>query len=260
MRRRRRAGCALLIAAGLAAPARAEVCRFEGTTSYAGRVQVRVATGEAAGLLTVDVTARLQASPWRLWDVQFLAQETSTWRAGVLQSVAVNGRYLVNGRPRRQQWDVFAPGREPLRAQAKTESDFRKRYPAFLWAWDPSRFALPWLAAFPIAEAERRPDLDMARPADTRTPFALAFHWVRSLPPGPLTVFLPGWKRDAFVPETVTAVPGGLRMSLQHPAVGPGPAWAEVMLTPDRHIGRIRFEIHAPAGDGDGTITATGCE
>ena len=253
----------LLAALLLAGPAQGEVCRFQGAASYAGRIAVQVATTEAAGLLTVDVTARLDAAPWRLWDVQFLAQEISTWRGSVLQSVAVNGRYSANGTPRRQQWDVFTLGPAGLlatRAQAKTLGDFRKRYPSFVRVWDPARFAEPWLAAFPATQSERRPDLDLLPvPPGVRTPFALAFHWVRTLPPGPVPVFLPGWKRDALVEETLTSVPAGLRMALRHPAIGAGPAWAEVTLTPDRHIARLTFDVHAPAGEGAGWIAAAGC-
>ena len=83
---------------------------MRGERATQAAVAVRTEVAEASGLLTVDVTTRLDAEPWWLWTVQYLTEEISTWRAGELQSVAVNNRYSVNGRPKRQQWDVFIGG------------------------------------------------------------------------------------------------------------------------------------------------------
>lgn len=254
----------------LASPAgAAEVCSYAGRTSYSGHVAVRTEVSEAAGLTTVRVLARLDASPSWFWDVQYLADEISTWRGGVLQSVAVNGRYSVDGRPRRQQWDVFVRGQGGLQAsrvQAKTAADFRRRHPGFMRHWDVAQFGGPWLADYAAAGPERRPDLDLpagSMPPLLRTPFALAFHWSRFLPAGGevVPVFLPGWKRDARVDAPVA--PGAdrrWRMALRHPALGrSGPSWAEAVVSAGR-LRRITFEVRAPVGDGQGWVDLVGCE
>ncbi len=256
---------AVLAACLMAAPAAAETCSFVGETSYRGRVAVTAAATETGGVLTVHVTARMDAAPWRLWDVQFLAEEISQWRGGVLQSVAVNGRYSVNGSVKRQQWDVFVPGPGGLvasRVQAKRLSDFSRRHPAFAAHWSPADFGRPWLGEFPMAQPERRPDLDLPRtamPAGVRTPLALAFYWSRFLTPGPVPVFLPGWKRDARVDEAVSGGGGRWHMTLAHPALaGSASSWAEAQVT-DGRLQRLTFEAHTPMGDGTGSVTALRC-
>jgi len=150
----------LIAALSCLSPARAaEVCLYSGMTSHSGHAAVRTDVTEAGGLTTLDVTARLDAEPWWLWTVQYLAEEISTWRAGELQSVAVNNRYSVNGRVKRQQWDVFIRGPDGLvasRVQSKTLSEFRRRHPAFAGHWEPSRFGQAWLPDYPAARPERR--------------------------------------------------------------------------------------------------------
>lgn len=262
-------GALFLLAAspGLAA----EVCQYAGATSQSGRVAVRTEVSEASGLVTVAVAVRLDASPWRLWDVQVLAEEISSWRGGELRSVAVNNRYIVNGRPRRQQWDVFTRGPDGLvasRVQAKTLADFRKRHPAFAVHWDMARFGQPWLADYPAAQPERRPDLDLGRaalPLQPRTPLALAFHWSRWLPAAERTVpvFLPGWKRDAALDASVQpAGPDGRwRITLRHPALDRAqPSWADAVVSPDHQLRRLTFDIHAAAGDGQGWVDLVSCQ
>lgn len=260
-------GALFLLAAspGLAA----EVCQYAGATSQSGRVAVRTEVSEASGLVTVAVAVRLDASPWRLWDVQVLAEEISSWRGGELRSVAVNNRYIVNGRPRRQQWDVFTRGPDGLvasRVQAKTLADFRKRHPAFAVHWDMARFGQPWLADYPAAQPERRPDLDLGRaalPLQPRTPLALAFHWSRWLPAAERTVpvFLPGWKRDARVDEAVAPVaPGRWRLTLRHPALRDGAgSWAEAAVSAGHKLMRLTFNVEARAGHGQGWVDQAGC-
>lgn len=247
----------------------AEICSYTGATSYSGHASVRTEVTEAQGLLTIDVTARLEAKPFWLYDVQFLAQEISTWRAGELQSVAINGRYSANGQVKRQQWDVFVRGPDGLtasRAQAKTLPDFRRRHPGLLQAWDPARFGQPWLPAFSAAQPERRPDLDLHQaqmPPQIRTPFAMAFYWSRWLPPAAaIPLFLPGWKRDARLdaPITQLGTASHWRMTLRHPTLDNAPvSWADVYISPDHHLQRLAFDIHAPAGDGQGWIDQASC-
>ena len=262
------------LAAGLLAlppaPARAsEVCRYAGTTSYSGRVSVRAEASEARGVLTLDVTARLDAKYLWFWTVQYLAEEISTWRAGELQSVAVNNRTLFGGQPSRQQWDVFT--REPdglvaSRVQSRSLAEFRRRHPAFAGHWDPGRFGQPWLPDYPAAQPERRPDLDLrqaAMPPRLRTPYALAFYWSHWLPEagGTVPVFMPGWKRDARPDAAVAAAgPGRWRMVVHNPAPGVAPSSAEAVVSADHQLQRLSFDVHVPAGTGQGRVDRVSCE
>lgn len=257
---------ALVPAVGTAAAAAAEVCTYAGAASHKARVAVRTEAAEAAGLLTVRVVARLQAEPW-WWSVGYLPEEISTWRGGELQSVAVNGRYILDGRARRQQWDVLVRGPDGLQAQrvqSTSAAEFGRRHPRFAANWDPARFGQPWLADYAAAAPERRTDLDLPRAGlapGLRTPLALAFYWSRFLGPGSATVpvFLPGWKRDARVDEPVAAVaPGRWRMALRHPALGGG-SWAEAAVSPDHRLLRLTFAVRARAGNGEGWVVLEGC-
>lgn len=261
-----------LVAGLLALPApawAAEVCRYVGTTSHAGRVAVRAEASEAGGVTTLDVTARLDARYLWFWTVQYLAQEISTWRAGELQSVAVNNRTIVNGRPSRQQWDVFTLGPDGLlasRVQSRSLPEFQRRHPAFAGHWDPARFGEAWLPDYAAARPERRPDLDLkqaAMPPRTRTPYALAFYWSRWLPraAGTVPVFMPGWKRDARLDAEVAPVaPGRWRMVLRHPALGAAPSSAEAVVSADHRLLRLSFDVQAAAGSGQGRVEGTECQ
>ena len=245
--------------------AHAETCTYAGETSYRGHATATVRVTEVGSTTTVHVLARLDASPWRLWSVQFLAEEITTWEAGVLRSIAVNSRFVSGGSIRRQQWDVFVPGPAGLQAsrvQSKRAAEFQRRHPGFAAQWELARFGQPWTREFPAAVPERRPDLDLPNPAATvRTPFALAFHWSRRLPPGDSTipVFLPGWKRDALVDERVTHSGTAWRLAVQHPALGVGPSWIEATIGPGRTLARLRFDVRSPLGDGEGWMAPTGC-
>ena len=251
----------------LAAPAgAAEVCEFAGVASHKARIAVRTEAAEAAGLLTVRILARLDAEPW-LWSLRYLMEEISTWRGGELQSVAVNSRYILDGRVRRQQWDVLVRGPAGLQAQrvqGTSLAEFQRRHPAFAAQWDPAQFGQPWLASYPAAGPERRTDLDLGGAGlapGVRTPLALAFHWSRTLPPGGgvVPVFLPGWKRDARVDEAVQATPGRWRMALRHPALGGAGSWAEASVAPDHRLLRLAFQVQARAGSGEGWVDLVGC-
>ena len=253
----------------LLAPARAaEVCRYAGAASHSGHLAVQAEVSEARGVTTVDVLARLDAKPGWFWAIQYLAEEISTWRAGELQSVAANNRYVVNGRPSRQQWDVFTRGPDGLlasRVQSRSLPEFRRRHPAFAGHWDPARFGQPWLPDYPAAQPERRPDLDLAQaamPPRTRTPYALAFYWSRWLPEagGTVPVFMPGWKRDARLDaEVAPAGPGRWRMALRYPG-GAAPSSAEAVVSPDHRLLRLSFDVHAAAGSGQGWVDRTECQ
>lgn len=256
---------AALLALAPAAEA-AEVCTYAGAASHDARATVRTEAAEAGGLLTLRVLARVQAEPW-WWSLGYLMEEISTWRGGELQSVALNTRYILDGRVRRQQWDVLArtpEGLQAQRVQSTSLPEFNRRHPRFAGHWDPARFGQPWLPDYPAAGPERRTDLDLPRagmPPGLRTPLALVFYWSRFLPPGSevVPVFLPGWKRDARADEPVAAVgPGRWRMTLRHPAVGAG-SWAEVAVSPDHRLLRLTFAIRARMGNGEGWVALEGC-
>jgi hypothetical protein len=260
---------AVLAAALLAlAPASqaAEVCTYAGAASHDARATIRTEASEAGGMLTLRVLARVQAAPW-WWSLSYLMEEISTWRGGELQSVALNTRYILDGRVRRQQWDVLArtpEGLQAQRVQSTSLPEFNRRHPRFAGHWDPSRFGQPWLSDYPAAGPERRTDLDLPRagmPPGLRTPLALMFYWSRFLPPGneAVPVFLPGWKRDARADEPVAAVsPGRWRMTLRHPAVGAG-SWAEAAVSPDHQLLRLTFAVRARVGNGEGWVALEGC-
>jgi hypothetical protein len=85
-----------------------------------------------------------------LWlRIHYLVEEISTWRAGEMERLAVNTRYLVGEHIVRQQWDTFQRSRGggllAHRVQAKTLADFRRRHPGFVRHWDPATFGSPWL-------------------------------------------------------------------------------------------------------------------
>jgi hypothetical protein len=256
-----------------------EVCRFEGTTSHAGRVAVRTEVATADGQTVVDVALSLRASVWWILDIQYLTEEVSTWRGGELRAVAVNNRTIADGRVVRQQWDVFTPGAGSLagslegwRVQAKTLAEFRRKHPGFARHWTPASFGGAWLQDYAAARPERRPDLDLPRaamPPGLRTPLAMAFYWTRWTPPGgqAVPVFLPGFKRDARVDLAVT--PAGplsgawqlWRVPLRHPALGAGaPSEAEAWVSPDRHLLQLAFDLHARQGVARGVVRAAGCQ
>ena len=256
---------AALLALAPAAEA-AEVCTYTGAASHDARATVRTEASEAGGLLTLRVLVRVQAEPW-WWSVNYLMEEISTWRGGELQSVALNTRYILDGRVRRQQWDVLArtpEGLQAQRVQSTSLPEFNRRHPRFAGHWDPARFGQSWLPDYPAAGPERRTDLDLPRagmPPGLRTPLALMFYWSRFLPPGNevVPVFLPGWKRDARADEPVAAVaPGRWRMTLRHPAVGAG-SWAEVAVSPDHRLLRLTFAVRARVGNGEGWVSLEGC-
>ncbi len=256
-----------------AAPARAESCRFSGSTNHDGRIVVRTDVTERDGLLTVDVALSISASVL-LYGVQVLTEEISTWRNAELQSVAVNGRTVVDGTIKRQQWDVFvrdAGGLQARRVQAKRLEDFVRRHPGFVGHWSLAGFGQPWLTDYAGAAPEVRPDLSLpasAIPRGLRSPLALAFYWSRFLPPdgGSAPLFLPGFKHDAradiaFAPAI--AGEGWRRWvaPLRHPGLEDGSAsTAAVWVSPDHYLMQLAFDVHAHLGTGRALLRTEGCQ
>ncbi len=263
--------CLAILAALLPAASHAEVCRFTGTTSHDGHLQARVETTEAGGLTTIDATVSFAVSTW-MSDFRYLGQEISTWRGGVLQSVAVNQRTLADDSVKRQQWDVFTRASDRLeghRVQATRLIDFQQRYPSFVQHWAPTSFGQPWLADYHLAAAERRPDLDLpAAGAITRTPLAFAFYWSRFLPPEgeAATMVLPGFKHDVSTKLQVgpaVAGDGWRRWStpLHHPGLESSPAsLAAAWVSPQNYLLQLGFDVHTTWVSGQAILRPDGCQ
>lgn len=250
----------------------AEVCRFVGTTDYAGHVEVTTDASERDGLLRLDVTVRFRAASMLLAHIHYLAEEVSTWHAGTLESVAVNNRYLFDGGIVRQQWDVFQSGPNGLdgrRVQGKRLAEFRRQHPGFVQHWELETFGSPWLPDYELAASDHRPDLGLSRSqlqSELRTPLALAFYWLRWPHDGQnVPVFLPGFKdeRLAELPVAVSDWAGGTlaRVTLRYHALSREPAsTATAWASKDGHLLQLAFELHGSRGSAQGLIRAEGCQ
>lgn len=275
--RRSRLKCSLLIALGLGSlgghkATAAEVCRYVGTTDYGGHVSVSTQVAEMHGTTRIDVTVTFVSSTMFWFGVRYLLEEVSTWRRGQLESVAANSRYLLGEHVVRQQWDDFQRGNDGLQAyrvQAKTFADLRRKHPGFSQHWDPATFGQPWLGDYPAAAPERRVDLDLKSaplPAGLRSPLAFAFYWVRWLHGGQdVPVFLPGFKADRLVEVPIESAGSSLgtlwRASLHYPGLRDSPSSnAAALISPDRHLLEISFELYTARGSGRGAITQEGCD
>ena len=275
MRTVSRASLAIVVALSLrlGAASASETCRFAGTTDYDGHVMATANVAASNGITTVDVDVTFDATMMYLFHIRYLVQEISTWRAGALESVALNTRYLVDDQVVRQQWDMFQRGPDGLqgwRVQAKTLADFRQRHPGFVQHWDPATFGRPWLQDYPSASSERRADLDLKGSPSLsalRSPLAMAFYWIRWLPHRgqDVSVFLPGFKSERLVKLSITgrSSNGGTEWfaPLHYPALSEQPASTATVLTAsDRHLSQLNFELHEPRGSARGSIHQEGCQ
>jgi hypothetical protein len=263
---------AVLVLASASGASAREVCRFAGTTDYSGQVAIVSDVAANGGVTTVDVTVTFAAKTHFWLPVRYLIEETSTWKGGELQSVAVNNRYLVAGIVIRQLWDDFQrtpDGIQGRRVQGKNLGDFRRKHPGFVQHWDAAMFGQPWLQDFSPAPPERRADLDLGPPlpAGLRSPFAMAVYWVRWLPRGGATVpvFLPGFKADklAELPVTGIAAADGThwRAPLNYFASQNGaPSTATAWTSPDQHLLQLTFDVHGAQGSARGEIHQEGCD
>ena len=262
-----------MLFAAQAAPA-AEVCRYSGTTSYAGSVAVETKAATVNGETSVDVAARVNAKSFGFVDWQYLYQEIGTWRDGELQRIGVNHRYSLAGFIRRQQWDVFDRTRDGLaayRVQANSLADFQTKHPGFVEHWSPVAFGQPWLPDYARAGPERRADLDLPAaemPAGIGTPLTLGFFWVRWLGRAERTVplFLPGFKRNTRV--DVQVVPVGVeangllhvRSSVRHPQLSETEvSTADAWIAPDHHLLRVTFDARSDHASAQGELRLDGC-
>ncbi len=260
-------------AVGMSGPAAADMCRFAGTTEPTGQISVRADVTARDGAIRVDVAAVYHTTTLFWIDVQYMVEEVSVWRAGRLETVGANTRYLLGGKVIRQTWDVFRRDRDALRGyrvQGKVLADFGSKFPGFVQHWDPANFGQPWLDDYQTAPPERRADLDLDSPPPSEgrlTPLAFAFYWIRWLPPGHrnVSVFLPGFKADKAVDLPIRAEDsaGGTlwQMPLRYRALNAAQAsTATVRLSPDRHIQQLAMDVHALRGSGTGLLTQQGCQ
>jgi hypothetical protein len=251
----------------------AEACRFAGTTDPPGEVAVTADVTEANGTTHVDVAATFETTTMFWLRIHYLVEEVSTWRSGELETVGVNTRYILGSHIVRQTWDLFKHDRDGMqgyRVQAKSQADFQRKHPGFVQHWDPSTFALPWLDDYSAASPERRADLDLtSAPVSSNllSPLALAFYWVRWLPPGAQdkAVFLPGFKADKLVnvPMTAAAWNGGTvwRTPLRYSILSKAPpSIATAWMSADRHLQQLALDLHEPQGAGSGILSQEGCE
>ena len=251
----------------------AEACRFAGTTDPSGKVAVTADVTETNGTTHVDVAATFETTTMFWFRSHYLVEEVSTWRSGQLETVGVNTRYLLGSHIVRQTWDLFKRDRDGMRGyrvQAKSRTDFQLRHPGFVQHWDPSTFGQPWLDDYLAASPERRADLDLTTSplsSNLLSPLALAFYWVRWLPPGgqDKAVFLPGFKADKLVdvPITAAAWNGGTvwRTPLRYSVLSKAPpSIATAWMLADRHLLQLALDLHEPRGAGSGTLTQEGCD
>gem|GEM_PF-1479819 len=249
-----------------------ELCRFSGTTDYAGHVTVTTKAATAGGVTRVDVAVAFEATTAIWFHIRYLVEEISQWRDGALQRLDTNTRTIMDGRVTRQQWDDFEPhagGLQAYRVQGKTLAQFARQFPPFARHWDLASFGTQWLSDYAAAPPQRRPDLDLtAVPpnATVRSPFAMAFYWVRFLPPGarPVSVFLPGFKADKLADVALAPAPGSggrvWRAVLHHAYLRAAPASTAVArISPDGYLQVLAFEFHSTAGSARGVVHAAGC-
>jgi hypothetical protein len=258
---------------GMDARSDAEACRFAGTTDPSGKVAVTADVTGTNNTTQVDIAATFETTTMFWFPIHYLVEEVSIWRSGELETVGVNTRYLVGSHIVRQTWDLFKRDRDGMqgyRVQAKSRTDFQRRHPGFARHWDPSTFGQSWLDDYSAASPERRADLDLTTSpvsSNLLSPLALAFYWVRWLPPGALdkAVFLPGFKADKLVdvPMTAAAWNGGTvwRTHLRYPVLSKAPpSIATAWMLADRHLLQLALDLHEPRGAGSGTLTQEGCD
>ncbi len=254
-----------------AAPAAAsEVCRYTGVTDYAGHLTLTTTATTNGGATTVDVAADFEATSMVFVHLRYLVEEISLWRDGRMQYVAMNTRNAVNGHVVRQLWDKFDRVGQTLqgqRVQGKTLADFAHKHPGFAAHWDRADFARTWLDDFPRGAPERRPDLDLEpAPQAVRPPMALAFYWVRFLPPGgaAVPVFMPGFKADKSLELDIsghaTAAGTVLRAPLHYDWFNASPvSTVAARVSPDHHLQILAFDVHGPRGAARGVIHQEFC-
>lgn len=250
----------------------AETCRFAGTTDFAGHVEVTTAAAARNGLLRVQILARFDGRWLAVLHIRHLLEETSVWRAGQLQSVAVNTRDMLNDRPTRQQWDIFQrtpQGFQAHRIEGKSAGEFSHKFPLFAAHWTPASFGENWEQDFWRAGAERRADLDLPAnqvSAHLVTPLALAFYWLPHLVHTDQTipVFLPGFKRNKVIAVRLQDTPasGGTvwQTAVRYPGLSDDdPSVVRGLVGADGRIEQLAVRLHRSGRSAQGSLRALRC-
>lgn len=168
-----------------------ERCFYEGNSSYGGGLQIETRyIRQSESQESVRTLVRFSAK-YLFWRVNYFVDEEDLidLSSGDLKSVAVNIRYLLNGKIKRQRWDHFefdhrARRTSSRRVQGKEETGFRSNYPRFALHWPVERFGDDWLKDYDAARPESRPDLDTHGFSDSiASPLYLAFFKTRFLEP-----------------------------------------------------------------------------
>ena len=255
----------------LPGPAYSETCRYEGKTSYGGRLSIIADAVARGNAVRVDVRLSLDAQPAPLFHTRYRMEEISDADANGIARLAVNNRYSVDGRLVRQGWDVFDradAGLQAHRIEGKRAGEFARQHPRFARHWDPATFGQSWVDDFERASPERRADLDLAAmSAFVRPPLALAFYWLGWLPDraASVPVFLPGFKDqkrvDIAVGKTFSAAGALTRAApLRYPELSARvPSTATAWLSPGRQVLQLAFDLHGLQYSARATISALGC-
>ncbi len=264
--------CAILAQSCATRSSAAETCKFAGTTDYAGHVSVTTIAAAISDTTQIDVVLRFEATKFPWLHLQYLVEELSQWRNGTLVRLDANTRYIFAGHIVRQQWDDFQRTGEGLQAhriEGKRYAQFRRQYPRFAQHWDLAAFGSDWLNDYAAAAPDRRPDLDLPKPPvlpALQSPFALAFYWVRFLPPDTRhePVFLPGFKADKLADTAMNPVAAAhgrvWQAQLHHPYLSAAPvSIAAAQIAPDGHLQSLSFTLHGSAGTASGSLHQAGC-
>jgi len=269
---RRWVAAALLVLPGVAGAA--ETCSYRGGGDHGARIALTTIAERNGGALRLRALWRLSAKPLPFYGFEYLVEEISDWRDGQLLRIGLNLRHFVNGRIRRQQWDVFereGTGFAAWRLQGKRVEDLQAKHPAFVGHWPVAAFGTPWLEAYRAGAPEPRSDLSLPpgqAPADLVPPFAAGFYLPRTAPAGPqrVALFIPGNKQqnraDVMVAAPDPAPDGGhvWRIGLRSDRLGLDPG-SEAQAVIDRagRLGEIRFRLRGYGMTANGEIRLEGC-
>jgi hypothetical protein len=253
----------------------AETCTYRGGGDYDAQIALTTIAERQGTTLRLRALWRLTARPLPFYRFEYLVEEISEWQGQRLIRLGLNLRHFVNGRIRRQQWDVFArtgDGFAAWRLQGKRAEELAGKHAGFARHWDVADFGQPWLADYPTAAAEARSDLALKpgeAPAGLVPPFAAGFYLPRFAPAAPqrIALFIPGNKQqnraDLDVPAPAPAPAGGhvWRITLESEKLGlDRGSQAVATIAPGGRLAAIRFRLLGFGMTAAGEIALQGCE
>ena len=253
----------------------AETCTYTGGGDYDARIGLTTIAERQGATLRLRALWRLNASPLPFYRFEYLVEEISEWQGDRLLRLGLNLRHFVNGRIRRQQWDVFArtpDGFDAWRLQGKRAEEVARKAPGFARHWDVAAFGQPWLATYPTGAAEPRSDLALKAseaPSGLVPPFAAGFYLPRFAPAAPqrIALFIPGNKQqnraDLDVPAPGPAPAGGhvWRIALESEKLGlDRGSHAFATIAPGARLAAIRFRLLGFGMTAAGEIALQGCD